>query len=157
MKNLVNRVATRLVWFILFVYALIFERNPPRSTPSPKPRRVVAWVTVIALILQLLGPLVRRWLENLLKDWAADQLFNPSSDPKLFAGDLQVFLEDAQLSLPRHAVLRRLAVSRLRAVMMKRAEAILQCCQDPATTLPVLTEEERSSLATVFASADSES
>lgn len=157
MKSLVNRIATRLVWLILFVYALLFERNKPGSTPEPKPRRVVAWVTVIALILQLLGPLVRRWLENLLKDRAAIQPVNPSSDPRLFASDLQVFLEDAQLALPRHAVLRRLAVSRLRAVMMRRAEAILQCCQDPTATLPVLDEDERSSLATVFASADSES
>lgn len=80
----------------------------------------MAWLSIVALILQVLGPLVRAWLADRLRA-AAEGMDLPPSDPGAFRAELGRLFDRAERGLPAR---RLLAVRVLRRAVLRQAEGL---------------------------------
>lgn len=106
----------------------------------------MTWASVIAVLLQLFGPVLAEWLRKLLDDTAKRMPAEPSADPEVFVANLAELFDFARGRTWWWQGGRRAAIRLAERAAVRRADAIRLALQVRGSPVPSLTAFERAQL-----------
>lgn len=106
----------------------------------------MTWASVIAVLVQLFGPLLVEWLKKLLDDAAKEMEYVPSGDSFSFALELSDLFERARGKVWWFQFRKRAAVKLAEKAALNRADEIRRGVMGRPTVLTPLTADERIAL-----------
>lgn len=103
----------------------------------------MTWVTVITVVLQLLGPLLVKWLEELLRSSALAQTDRPAPDFDTFREQLAGLFAHARRRLWFWEFRKRAALRLVEAAALKRSAYVRSvAARTPFVDMPRLSDDE---------------
>ena len=108
----------------------------------------MTWLSIVAILFEILGPLLRKWLEDLLTQAAANLDASDLPSPPCYTpeGGMDKLLAEADKLIPWWMMLRRLALYRVMA-SLKRHSSGVWATAVKGETVPQLTVEEFNAIA----------
>ncbi len=106
----------------------------------------MTWLSVVAVIVKLLGPLLIAWLEELLDDAAESMTNAPDRSALVFPLDLEAFFTVARKQVWWFQFRKRAALRLLERVCTVRADEVRLAAMYHGSPLLPLTFDERISL-----------